>query len=100
MNRLGVCTISLFVAAVFVSPLGTLARPQDDRQEHHQNRDDQRYYDNTHKDYHSWDGSEDTAWRQYQTDHHRDYRDFSSASKKQQADYWKWRHEHSDGDHH
>jgi hypothetical protein len=27
---------------------------------------------------------------------HRDYHDFSKENRKNQNDYWKWRHDHTD----
>ena len=97
MNRVRGCALLLF-AGFLTSPVGAAARPQDDRQEHRDNggKTNQRYDDKAHKDSHNWDNNEDTAWRQYRTEHHEAYRDFSHASKKEQSDYWNWRHEHSD----
>jgi hypothetical protein len=54
----------------------------------------QRYYDPVNRDYHQWNDNEQTAYRQYQSEHHRDNDDFRKASKRQQKDYWKWRHQH------
>jgi hypothetical protein len=53
-----------------------------------------RIYDRSHKDYHPWNGDEDRAYRQYLVDHHRPYRAISRTSKKQQAEYWQFRHQH------
>jgi hypothetical protein len=54
---------------------------------------DVRIYDRSHKDYHTWNADEDRMYRQYLTDNHRPYRALTRQSKKQQADYWKWRHD-------
>jgi hypothetical protein len=53
-----------------------------------------RIYDRSHKDYHPWNGDEDRTYRQYLTDHHRSYRAISKTTKKQQAEYWQYRHQH------
>jgi hypothetical protein len=54
---------------------------------------DLKFYDSSHKDYHNWDHDEDVRYRAYLNDHHRKYQDFSHQSKKQQQEYWKYRHE-------
>jgi hypothetical protein len=53
-----------------------------------------RMYDRAHKDYHNWNTEEDRMYRQYLTEHHHKYREFQRMSKKQQNEYWKWRHNH------
>ncbi len=53
-----------------------------------------RVYDRSHKDYHNWNTDEDRFYRQYLDEHHRKYREFKHMSKKQQLEYWKWRHTH------
>jgi aspartate carbamoyltransferase catalytic subunit len=56
-----------------------------------------RVYDKDHKDYHNWDDNENHYWEQYQTEHHMKAHEFSKANKKEQSEYWNWRHEHPDG---
>lgn len=53
-----------------------------------------RFYDKSHKDYHNWNTDEDHYYRQYLNEHHRKYHAFSHMSKKQQREYWSWRHDH------
>ena len=53
-----------------------------------------RVYDKSHKDYHDWNTDEDRYYRQYLNEHHRKYHEFQHMSKKQQKDYWRWRHDH------
>ena len=56
-----------------------------------------RYYDPVHKDYHEWNDGERRAWEHYLRDErHAEMRDYAHASKAEQRDYWKWRHEHMD----
>ena len=90
----------LFLAGWLSCLPATSARPQEDRQDEQRYNADlgKRFYDEGHKDYHNWDANEDRAWRDYQTDQHQKYRDFSKAGKKEQANYWKWRHDHPDSD--
>ena len=52
-----------------------------------------RVYDSEHKDYHNWDSNEDQQWKQYHSTEHLKYHDYSKASKKDQANYWNWRHQ-------
>jgi len=57
---------------------------------------EQRYYDTVHRDYHNWNNDEDRFYREYMNEHHRQYKDFSHLSKKQQREYWQWRHDHEE----
>ncbi|HEY6467636.1 MAG TPA: hypothetical protein VIY69_16665 [Candidatus Acidoferrales bacterium] len=77
----------LLATAFFASTYPAAAKPQEVSAQ-------VRVYDSTHKDYHNWDDNENKAWIQYQSDHHMKQHDFKKASKKEQADYWNWRHEH------
>ena len=61
-------------------------------QEHEQH--ERRVYDRDHRDYHNWNRDEDRAYREYLTQHHRRYREFARLNKKQQLEYWRWRHDH------
>ena len=64
-------------------------------------RHDKKYYDPYKKDYHGWNENEDRAWKHYVTEErHGEYHDWNKAKKKEQRDYWKWRHEHPDYDRH
>lgn len=58
--------------------------------------DDQRYYDAQHKDYHVWDAKEDAAYRRYLEEKHIAYHEWSKASRREQREYWAWRHQHAD----
>jgi hypothetical protein len=52
-----------------------------------------RVYDRAHRDYHSWDATEDRAYRGYLSSQQRPYRTFSRLNGRQQRDYWQWRHD-------
>jgi len=58
--------------------------------------DDKRYYDASHKDYHVWNAKEDAAYRHYLQEKKIAYHDWSKASRREQRDYWAWRHQHPD----
>ena len=84
----------LLFAAVLGSPM-TLRADHDD----HRDRDhDKRYYDADRHDYHDWNEPEEQAYRHYLEERHREYRDYGRLNKKEQREYWKWRHEHADAD--
>jgi hypothetical protein len=84
---------SLILAVALVAPVVALAAPgpQDTKIQI-------RVFDRDHKDYHNWDDREDRAWGGYQTDHHEKSMEFSKSSKKEQSNYWNWRHAHPDKD--
>ena len=54
------------------------------------------YQDSVRHDSHEWNEAEDRAYRRYLQEHHKKYHAFEKASKKEQQDYWKWRHDHPD----
>jgi hypothetical protein len=60
--------------------------------------DHPRYYDRNHRDYHEWNDREDRSYRVYLGEHHRDYREFHRNSRREQSNYWNWRHSHPDHD--
>jgi len=84
------------VAAAFatlsLSAVPVRAQDRDVRQAPQEHR----VYDPVHKDYHTWTDDEDRRYRMYLDEHHRQYKDFSRLSKKDQREYWQWRHEHED----
>jgi type III secretory pathway component EscR len=58
---------------------------------------DKRYYDKEKKDYHEWNEREDHAYRHWlQEERHREYHPWEKASREEQKEYWRWRHEHMD----
>jgi len=60
------------------------------------NHNEKRYYDRNGKDYHTWNGNEDRAYRSYLQEQHQDYRTFDKVKKPQQQQYFTWRHTHPD----
>jgi hypothetical protein len=59
-----------------------------------------RYYDREHKDYHEWNDREQQSYQRYRDEKHIGNHEWQRAPKPEQRDYWKWRHEHPDGDRH
>ncbi len=51
-----------------------------------------RSYDPYYNDYHTWDHSEVTYYRQWETNTHRDHKDFDKRNKDEQKEYWDYRH--------
>jgi hypothetical protein len=80
---------SLFLSAALLAPMAMQARatPQ---------AVSVKVYDSGHKDYHQWDDHEDHAYAQYRVEHPKVKVEFNKASKRQQKDYWNWRHAHPD----
>jgi len=98
---------SLFLTAALAAPVALMAAasPQDDRnrenrqgennKENRKSENNKRYYDKSHKDYHTWDSNEDLAYQRYQTERHQK-RAFVQLSTRQQTVYWNWRHSNPD----
>ena len=82
---------SLLLAAALTAPVAIMAAPapNDDGVQ-------VRVYDAHHKDYHNWDGREDHAYRGYLGERHQEYREYNQQSRRNQDNYWRWRHQHPD----
>lgn len=83
---------AILLSAALLTPIAGMAADDDHKDKDH------RYYDRSNKDYHAWNNNEDQAYRKYLQEQHRDYRDFNRANKRDQDNYWKWRHAHPDDD--
>ena len=56
-----------------------------------------RYYDPSHNDYHTWNSGEVVYYQQWAVEtHHDPHRNFNKMNKDEQNDYWNWRHNHPD----
>jgi len=55
-------------------------------------QDHQDHMANTHE----WNDSENQTWHQYLKERHKKDHEWGKASKREQADYWKWRDQHRD----
>jgi hypothetical protein len=93
MHRASKFVASLFLTAALAAPVVTLAGPAAQDQDNH---DRDRVYDREHKDYHQWDDHEKDAWGRFLAEKHRKEHEFAKASKKEQEEYWNWRHGHAD----
>jgi hypothetical protein len=95
---------SMFLSAAILAPLGAVAlpAPQDDREhERHEERErERRVYDPYHKDYHNWDQREDGAYRRWLDTRHEAYVDYERLKRRQQREYWNWRHSHEEHEEH
>ena len=84
-------TLSALILSIgLITPIAMRA----DSDDHHPRR----YYDRDARDWHEWNDREDRAYRQYLNEQHREYRDMAKANRKQQREYWRWRHHHPDTD--
>ena len=93
MRRLHYYAGALFVVGALAMPMAGRAMPGP--QEDH-DREHKRIYDREHKDYHNWDENENRAWLRFNSENHREAHEFARANRRQQSEYWKWRHEHPD----
>jgi hypothetical protein len=84
---------SFLLAAALAAPVTILAAPgpNDDGVQI-------RVYDSRHKDYHNWDDHENRSWVVYLSNNHKRSHEFSRSSKREQSNYWNWRHAHPDRD--
>ena len=84
---------SLLLAAALAAPVAIMATPgpNDDGVQ-------VRVYDSHHKDYHNWDDHENRSWGLYLSNNHKKNHEFSKSSKREQSNYWNWRHSHPDHD--
>lgn len=57
-----------------------------------------RVYDPYYHDYHAWNG-EVGYYSQWESDTHRDHKDFNKRSADEQKQYWDWRHSHDHDQH-
>jgi hypothetical protein len=57
-----------------------------------------RVYDPYYHDYHHWDGTEVGFYGRWETETHREHRDFNQRNDSEKKEYWDWRHQ-SDHDH-
>ena len=93
MHRAHRYIASLFLTASLGVPVAIMAIPVP-QEGGNQNR----VYDKDHKDYHNWDDKENHAWGQFLTENHKSSHEYSKANKKEQSQYWNYRHAHPDKD--
>src|SRR5580704_8398669 len=91
MHRANRYITSLFLTVALAAPVAMMAIPVP-QEDGHQNR----VYDKEHKDYHNWDDNENKAWGQYLSENHKSSHEYSKANKKEQSQYWNYRHAHPD----
>jgi len=53
-----------------------------------------RVYDPYYEDYHVWDSHENGYYLRWESETHREHRDFNKRDKGEQKEYWDWRHSH------
>jgi hypothetical protein len=53
-----------------------------------------RIYDEPRRDYHRWADGEERAYRAYLVERRREYRPFKQLERREQEEYWEWRHGH------
>ena len=88
----------IVLSAALVVPVLVSAQDRDHSDKGQNNQQSRRYEDKAHKDSHEWNAGEDQAYRRYLQEHGKKYHDFAKAKKREQNDYWSWRHSHPDND--
>jgi hypothetical protein len=83
---------TLFLTAALDAPVAIAAAPAP------QASVQVRVYDRNHKDYHNWDDHENKSWGLYLSQNHKKSHEFTKSNRKEQSEYWNWRHSHPDGD--
>jgi hypothetical protein len=53
-----------------------------------------RVYDEPRHDYHRWNRGEERYYRIWLGERHIEYREFRVIDRRQQEEYWEWRHNH------
>src|SRR5512135_2029142 len=92
---------SLLLAGALTAPLALQAQDRDDQHDRdHDKNKVHRVYDRDRKQYHQWNTDEQQRYRDWYNDHYKGkkFREYSRLKRKDQDDYWKWRHEHGDHD--
>ena len=89
---------SLVLGVAFIAPVGLQASNNRQEARERYERDQRRYYDRDHRDYHRWDSREDVRYRSWGMERHEVYRPFYRLHRAQQRAYWRYRHDHPDGD--
>jgi hypothetical protein len=80
---------TLLLGVAMCAPVVMQAKDDD----HH----NKRYYDRYKKDYHEWNEQEERAYRHWlEAERHRSVHPWGKASRNEQMEYWRWRHDHSD----
>jgi hypothetical protein len=82
---------SLLLTAALAAPVAIMAAPGPQEASVQV-----RVYDKNHKDYHNWNDNENRAWGQFLVENHKDHHEYSKSNKKEQSEYWDWRHAHPD----
>jgi hypothetical protein len=91
MYRKSLLISSLFLSAALVAPLAIRANaaPQ---------HVSVRVYDRDHRDYHNWDDREVHSYQLFRGEHPKYNVTFNKTNRRQQREYWNWRHSHPDRD--
>jgi hypothetical protein len=84
---------SLLLAAGILAPAAVVASPAPNDE-----GVQIRVYDSQHKDYHNWDDRENRAWGVFLTNRHKKIHEYKESNRREQENYWNWRHSHPDHD--
>jgi len=103
MSRRVLVTSSLLIASALTcaAAMRAVSPSHESHSSENSQRDDRsrgQVYDQSYRDWHDWDDSEERAYRQFLTETRKDYREFTRLNARQQSEYWNWRHSHPDRD--
>jgi hypothetical protein len=86
---------ALALGGVLMTPI--TMRADDHDRDRDRDRHARRYYDPYQRDYHEWNEQEARAYRHWlEKERRAHYHDWQRASKREQREYWRWRHDHRD----
>jgi hypothetical protein len=91
MHRAHRVIASLFLSAVIMAPVSMMAAPKPQSASV-----SVQVYDKDHNDYHTWDDNENQAWGRFLVENKSKPHEYSTANKKEQSQYWNWRHANPD----
>ncbi len=80
---------SLFLTAALMAPVSVVAAPKPQSAS-------VQVFDKDHNDYHNWDDNENQAWGRFEVENKAKPREYKKANKKEQSQYWNWRHDNPD----
>ncbi len=91
MHRAHRIIASLFLTAVLTAPVSIMAAPSP------QASVQVKVYDERPQgDYHTWDDNENQAWGRFLVENKSKPHEYTKANKKEQSQYWNWRHDNPD----
>jgi len=83
MSSFSRCAFSLWASALLLAQLGICGC---------EGHGYYRSYDPEYHDYHVWNDNEVGYYSRWESETHRDHKEFRDRDKTEQGQYWNWRH--------